>query len=229
MWYIPFDQPHICESPLADQYNADEFSKLPSEIQLHILKMTFGTTPGQVASGLANIEKVSTKWRELALTELWKLAVKQFFSPQQIENARNHLFQQLNREPSWKEIYLSLITRTVRMTFELLPKKSSPLYIPAGSHLRFYTENTGSNLMSYAIDADKNISEYRLVPGLLTPELVSGWLNPDEKINKIIPINISANYKLKLYCINEGIDLGVDSLYVSYPRKCTGFAQMTLV
>lgn len=216
MWYIPYDQPNICESPLANQYDVSEFSKLPAELKIHILKMTFGTKPGEVARGLANLELVSKDWQHLAL-DLWRLAAQNFFTPRQLEDARNLLVKQLGHQPTWREIYLSFFIRSLWLrTGYSRREASSPLYVPAGSHLRLYAENSGKHEIFVSILTNIFAKGREVVStGPFPYSLYSRIIKPNENINKTFSIgDFGGNCQLNLACL------------IPYDY-CIGFAQMS--
>lgn len=86
-----------------------QFSGLPWELQENIIKRAIGPN---IPQSLAQMELISSEWKNYILTTLWPRFVRESFHEKEIEMAQEILFS-TERESTWKNIYRLLSTRTV--------------------------------------------------------------------------------------------------------------------
>lgn len=107
--------------------NFRQFTALPSELQLEIIKHAMGDT----ASGLAQLELVSSEWRYYVLNDLWPLFLKKQFPVEKIAEAKE-IIQSFGKEATVKNIYKFLLAPSASVTLspsqeiattEIIPKK----------------------------------------------------------------------------------------------------------
>jgi hypothetical protein len=103
-----------------------QFSKLPWELQLEIIKQAIGP---DLPQSFAQMELISSQWRDFVLSVLWPAFVQSQFPKDKIAEANQTLIT-FGKQPSWKNIYRLLTSKFVETKFLIPGMFGTPLIRP---------------------------------------------------------------------------------------------------